>query len=548
MAIYNLKTTKRTALPRSKRLRELGGSALSGGTTVVNVTSAGNVDTSTSHYHANKSALDQITTDADGYQYLTRLVETTDADGNESYEQVTDKVKAGYADYAGSIPPEALANLPFLSKLVDDVAQGNITFEQMITVLGLSVFRGGAQFGEFVDSLSSGSGAGIDEFGNATFESVRVRSYFESLEIIINRLSAIEGDQVLTESDVIEDVEKLDDNRYRLYLRRKWDGYITAQVRNNILRGVTNDITSGGGYMTSWMRVDRVNTTSNYIDVSMYNSADTPSGTNYPPTELMRITRWGNSSDTTRQSCIYLSSTEGRIVRLTGVTAPKLTPANYGMTVGTLPEFLTAMNLPIIDGQDYLYARGIVVQDIIRVDYQGHPKADIVDRGQWQPSEAYYSNAYNPDTKLYETSDVWHYGCRFRCAKTGTSTEPEWGNTDWAFVEGNPEFMVGFREDVVFCNPNNFNAKLTLVVKAYNKDITETISDDRIRWTRYSLDASGNERGYIDTVWFRNRGDAGKVLTLTIDDLDYDELAPPSLVRFTVSVAEDNEPIAEVPL
>lgn len=545
MAIYNLKTHKRQARPRSKRLQELGvSSATAIGGSVVTINSGGVVTPGNTHYHANKAALDQITTDADGYQYLTRLVENEDG----TTQEVTEKVKAGYADYAGSIPPEMLANLPFISKLADDVAKGSITFEQMITVLGLSVFRGGAQFGEFVDSLSAGSGAGIDEFGNATFESVRVRSYFESLEIIINRLSAIEGDQVLTESDVIEDVEILDDNRYRLYLRRKWDGYITAQVRNNILRGVTNDISSGGGYMTSWMRVDRVNTRSNYIDVSMYNSADTPSGTNYPPTELMRITRWGNSSDTTRQSCIYLSSTEGRIVRLTGVNAPKLTAANYGMTVGTLPEFLTAMNLPIIDGQDYLYARGIVVQDIIRIDYQGNPKAEIVDRGQWQPTETYYCNALNPTTQTYETSDVWHYGCRFRCSKNGTRTEPEWGNTDWSMVEGNPEFMVGFKEDVVFCNPSNFNAKLTLVVKAYNKDITETINDDRVRWTRYSLDSSGSERSYMDTIWYRNRGDAGKVLSLTLADLDYDELAPPSLVRFTVSVVDDNEPIAEVPL
>ena len=533
MAIYNLKTHKRQARPRSKRLQELGvSSATAVGGSVVTINSGGVVTPGNTHYHANKAALDQISTDADGYQYLTRLVENEDG----TTQEVTEKVKAGYADYAGSIPPEMLANLPFISKLADDVAKGNITFEQMITVLGLSVFRGGAQFGEFVDSLSAGSGAGIDEFGNATFESVRVRSYFESLEIIINRLSAIEGDQVLTESDVIEDVETLDDNRYRLYLRRKWDGYITAQVRNNILRGVTNDISSGGGYMTSWMRVDRVNTASNYIDVSMYNTDDTPSGTNYPPTELMRITRWGNSSDTTRQSCIYLSSTEGRIVRLTGVTAPKLTPANYGMTVGTLPEFLTAMNLPIIDGQDYLYARGLIVQDIIRVNYQGKPQAEIIDRGQWVSGDSYYAADLNPTTGVYETSDVWHYGCRYRCAKTGTTVEPAYGVTDWAMVEGNPELMVGFAEDVVFCNPNAFNATLTVVVKAYNQDITDMIADSDVRWSRYSVDAMGNPRTTADAVWGRLHGDAGKVLQLTIDDIEYDPIAPPSLVRFTATV------------
>lgn len=544
MAIYNLKTHKRQARPRSKRLQELGvSSATAIGGSVVTINSGGVVTPGNTHYHANKAALDQISTDADGYQYLTRLVENEDG----TIQEVTEKVKAGYADYAGSIPPEMLANLPFLSKLVDDVAQGNITFEQGLKSLSLAMLNDGATFGYYTNGISTGTGAAIDETGAAEFESVKVRTYFECLELIINRLSAIEGDQILTEADTIEAVTNLGGRRYRLRLKEKYDGYVTSQVANNILKGIINTMGSGAGeYYTSWLMVDRVN--GNTIDVTAYASSEVPAGTNYPPCEMMKIARWGNSADTTRQSCIYLSSTEGRIVRLTGVNSPILTPANYGATVGTLPEFLREMNLPIADNQDYLYARGIVVQDIIRVDYQGHPKSDIVDRGQWRPSEAYYSNAYNPDTKLYETSDVWHYGCRFRCTKTGTSTEPEWGNTDWAFVEGNPEFMVGFVEDVVFCNPNNFNAKLTLVVKAYNKDITETINDDRVRWTRYSLDSSGSERSYMDTIWYRNRGDAGKVLSLTLDDLDYDELAPPSLVRFTVSVADDNEPIAEVPL
>ena len=41
----------------------------------------------------------------------------------------------------------------FLSRLVDDVAKGNITFEQAIKVLGLASFGGGAEFGEFIKSL-----------------------------------------------------------------------------------------------------------------------------------------------------------------------------------------------------------------------------------------------------------------------------------------------------------------------------------------------------------------------------------------------------------
>lgn len=533
MAVYNLKTTKRQALPRSKRLRELGGGGGSATSSVVTINSGGNVTPGAAHYHANKAALDQITTDADGYQYLTRLVEQPDG----TLAEVTEKVKAGEADYANDISPEVLANLPYLSKIADDIAKGQITFEAGLKSLALAILNGGATFGGYTSGLPGGTGAAIDELGNAEFESVKVRTYFECLELIINKLSTIEGDQLLTESDTIERVEELGGGRYRLYYKPKYEGYVTSQVANNILKGIINTLGSGGGeYYTSWLKVDRVNTTYGHIDVTAYADADVPAGTNYPPCELMRVGRWGNTADAKRQSCIYLSSTEGRIVHLTGVNAPKVTAANYGATFGALPEFLAAMDLPVVEGQDYVYARGLVVQDIIRVDYQGKPQAEIIDRGQWVSGGSYYAAELNPATGVYETSDVWHYGCRYRCSKTGTTVEPAYGVTDWAMVEGDPELMVGFKEDVIFCNPANFSATLTVVVKAYNQDITDTIADSDVVWSRYSETAWGERRLLDDAKWSGAHSGAGKVLSLTIDDLGYDPIAPPKLVRFIAEV------------
>ena len=532
MAVYNLKTTKRQALPRSKRLRELGGGGGGATSSVVTINSGGNVTPGAAHYHANKAALDQITTDADGYQYLTRLVEQPDG----TLAEVTDKVKAGVADYANDIAPEALANLPYLSKIADDIAAGEITFEAGLKSLALAMLNDGATFGTYTSGLTGGTGAAIDELGNAEVESLRVRTYFECLEIIINKLSTVEGDQLLTESDTIERVQELGSGRYRLYYKPKYEGYVTSQATNNILKGIINTLGGGGEYYTSWLKVDSVNTTYGHIDVTAYADADVPAGTNYPPCELMRVARWGNTADAKRQSCIYLSSTEGRIVHLTGVNAPKVTAANYGATFGTLPEFLTAMDLPVVEGQDYVYARGLVVQDIIRVDYQGEPQAEIIDRGQWVSGGSYYAADHNPTTGVYETSDVWHYGCRYRCAKTGTTVEPAYGVTDWAMVEGNPELMVGFVEDVLFCNPNAFSATLTLVVKAYNQDITSTIADSDVSWSRYSEDFKGDQRTLADTQWGSVHRSAGKVLALTIDDIEYDPIAPPKLVRFIANV------------
>lgn len=533
---YKLKTYKRGARPRSERLRELGGESSSSGSTVVSVGGGGNVVSATDHTHANKNALDQITTDANGYLYLTQNKETQDDEGNDIIERITEKVKAGFADMAYDLTEDSPVREQFLSRLADDVAKGNLTFEKMLTVLGLSLFKGGAQFGEFIKSLYAGKGAGIDELGNAEFESVRVRSYFECMELIINRLSAIEGDQLLTEADTIESVDDLGDNCYGLHLKSKWEGYFTAQYPNNVLKGIINTLATGSGvYYTSWMRVNSVNTANNYIEVTLYPGDEVPAGTNYPPCEMMKIARWGNQTDTKRQSCIYLSSTEGRIVRLTGVTKPIIDRTNYGATFGELPEFLRELDLPIAEGQDYLYARGIVVQDIIRIDYQGKPVSEIVDRGPWSATGDYYCEALNPNTGRYEISDVWYNGCKYRCAKTGTTTAPAWNNTDWAMVEGNPDFTVDFAETDYLFDPDKFNLTLTIIARLYNMDITADILDADVQWTRYSEDANGVERVASDNAWALKHAGAGKSIDLTVEDCDFNGYVP-KVLKFIATV------------
>ena len=536
MAVYELKTFKRGQRPRSERLRELGGESTGGGSTVVTVNGSGSAVSPNDHYHANKQALDQISTDADGYEYLTRQKETTDDKGNAVYEQITEKVKAGYADVANDLTEDSPIRKQFLSRLVDDVAKGNITFEQAVRVAGVSYMGGGAEFGEFIKSLYAGKGAGIDAKGNAEFESVRVRSYFECLELIINRLSAIEGDQLLTEADTIDSVDDLGDNCYGLHLRSKWDGYFTAQAVGNVLKGIINTLASGSGkYYTCWLRVNSVNTANNYIEVTAYPDEDTPAGKNYAPCEAMKIARWGNQTDTKRQSCIYLSSTEGRIVRLTGVTKPIVEASNYGATFGTLPEFLREMDLPIVEGQDYVYARGLIVQDIIRIDYQGRPVSEVIDRGPWAAGAAYYCEALNPETGIYEISDVWYMGCKWRCAKTGTTTAPAWNNTDWAMVEGNPQFTVEFADTDYIFDPDRFSLTLTIIARLYNMAITDVILPADVEWTRYSEDANGVPRTASDNAWALKRAGAGKSLSLTIEDCDLNGYMPRTL-KFIATV------------
>lgn len=561
---YTSITTNRTPRPRSERLREQGiGSTNS--TVVLNAKAGGGGNsgpTGDGHTHANKDALDEISTDNNGYQYLTQLKEVTvtDPDTQEThteYQSVKEKVKAGFADeathaaYAHDLDPDSPANQRFLSRLLNDVAAGNITFQQAIYVLGIAVFRGEAQFGTFVRSLYAGTGAGIDPQGNAEFESVRVRTYFEAVELIINRLSAIEGDQLLTEADTIDSVDDLGNNCYGLHLHSKWEGYFTAQAVNNVIKGIINNLgatalgmttpgTNAAMY-TSWMRVNSVNAANNYIEVTLYPDNETPAGQNFPPCELMKIARWGNQTDTTRQSCLYLSSTEGRIVKLNGVTKPIIDSTNYGAVFGSLPDFVRSMTdsegnlLPIRQGLDYMYIPGVITMDIIRIDWQGNPIVNYVDRGQYDPNGLYYCRTVNPSTGEYETSDVWYMGCKWRCCYNLTTTAPRWNNTHWAMVEGNPAFTVEFNDTDVLFDPDRFDLTLTIIAKLYNQDVTADILAADVQWTRYSEDAAGVERVASDNAWAIRRGNSGKSIHLIGSDIDFNGYIP-RVVRFTATV------------
>lgn len=557
--VYKSEANERTAKPRAKRLRELGGIAAGGGSTVVNVNGSGTIPSGDGHTHANKTALDQISTDSQGYEYLTRLVEveveTTDPETNETtttkeWQSKTEKVKAGYADIAHDLTPDSPVRQQFLSRIADDVAQGKITFEQGLIAVGMAIFQDGAEFGEFVKSLYAGKGAGIDKDGNAEFESVRVRTYFEAVELIINRLSAIEGDQLLTEADTIERVVDLGDNCYGLYLHPKWEGYFTAQAVGNVLKGIINNLGAialgmtgqGNAAMyTSWMRVNSVNPTLNYIEVTMYPDDETPAGKNFLPCELMKIARWGNQTDKTRQSCIYLSSTEGRIVHLNGVTKPIIDQFNYAATFGTIPEFVKQMTdrdgnpLPLRDNLDYVYIGGLIVQDVIRVDFQGKPIVTYVDRGQWYAAANYYCETKNPTTGVWETSDVWYMGCKYRCCKNLTKTAPAWNNTDWAMVEGNPDFTVEFADTDYLFDPDRFAVTLTIIAKLHNIDVTADILDADVIWTRYSEDDKGVERVASDNAWALKRAGAGKSINLTAADVDFNGYVP-RVLRYTATV------------
>lgn len=272
-----------------------------------------------------------------------------------------------------------------LSRKADDTAKGLITFLKGLVSEGLLKAKGGLEVGTFVNSMLAGMGAGVDDRGNAQVESIEVRTYMKVMELIFNRLSAVESDFVFTESGTVEKVEQTAPDTYVLTMRKRWDFDFHAFREHDVIYGSVNTLLADGSHFTSWFRPVSVNASANTLTVVTYPDTEVPAGKNFAPVKGMVINRRGNAVDKDRQSCWYISSREGCIMYLEGVTKPILEEPNYYLSLGR-PKNLSLFNgLPINYDHPYLFARGAIIQDLLRVDYKGNPVYEIVDVGRWDP-------------------------------------------------------------------------------------------------------------------------------------------------------------------
>lgn len=430
------------------------------------------------------------------------------------------KIKAGYADETDDFSENGKASKKILRKDIEDAASALIKF------------LSGAQFGGFIPGILTGSGGRIDERGNAEFESITSRSSIIAKELIVNRQTAMESNFVFTESGLVDSVEENapategDNITYTLQLQKRWEGDFTAFRENDVILASVNALATGGKYYDMWMRVLSVNTVKNTIEVVCYPDSEVPSGVNYPPCELARLIRWGNAVEEDRQSCWYISSSEGLLVWLDHVTKPIIDKSNYSLAIGKLPDALHFVfaNYPLADKRDgAFYAKYLAVQNIIRTDYQGNVKQDVVDRGKWSLDTAKSEEPYR--CIATEVHDVWHYGCRWRCLEDKTQAEPKYASTGWAFVEGNPEFKVemtsaqGWSFDCDEISKLNdegqYNVFTTLSFEAtlYNRSVNDYVEAKRVIWTR----DTGNAQE--DNTWAIEHADAGFSVPITWKDL-----------------------------
>lgn len=428
------------------------------------------------------------------------------------------------------------SRMEFVSRLLDNTAKGTVTWEKVqkfvqgLTAEDLSQFKKGATFGEFIQGMLFGTGGRIDELGNAEFESITSRSSIIAKELIMNRQTAMESNFVFTESGMVESVTEIPaateggNVTYDLKLQKRWDNDFTAFKENDVVLASINTLAENGKYYDMWLRVLSVNIVTNTITVVCYPDDECPSKKNYPPCELARLIRWGNAVDEDRQSCWYISSSEGLLVWLDHVTKPIIDKTNYSLAMGKLPDALSFLfqDFPTANKRDgAFYAKWMMAASFQQIDYQGNPIYTTRDRGVWSLSVAQGENPYRNGEGTIDT--VYYLGCKWKCLEDKTTKPPVYSSTAWAFLEGNPYFTLemqssklwSFRlNDLMATNADGswkVFTTLSVVGRLYNQDVTDSMVN--VVWTR----DSGNPTA--DNKWALSHANCGLSVDLTYEDL-----------------------------
>lgn len=244
-----------------------------------------------------------------------------------------------------------------LSKVNDDTASGLITF-----LRGL-VSNGNADFTNelgFSSGWLTGNGARIDNQGNAEFESVKVRGSMTASELIFNLISAEEGESIRSIGHGTIETVHINQNGTSGYFTLKLEGDEVSTVKvGDICRGMYNNIgrgysTSDGedingfrkqrGFFTSYFSVWSIsnqtdqagNTYQRYNFTLQTTDKDGNSVTTPPPCVGMKFVVYGNLTNSSRRSSMYISAVgqSPKLLFLTGVNNYWILPENIKIALG----------------------------------------------------------------------------------------------------------------------------------------------------------------------------------------------------------------------
>lgn len=297
--------------------------------------------------------------------------------------------RAKYADKAGELDEEAEVLQRYIRKDIDDTAKGKITFEDVISLLkGLKLGDGKSQItGEGLAKLYAfmtynfvsgayGSGASIDNNGDAEMNSLFVRQFISAPKFVFNEISVTKAEQWNTNG--YGTIESVDTEKHIISLHLEGNDYGSLQV-GDICRGIYADIdnahgsdknTEGAlddcnfvlhkGFFTTYFYVKKIITSEKGKFVFEYGkrSEATPD-----PCAYMDFAQYGSFTDDKRQSSMYFSSRGNSYIEvLDGVCNWEVLPQNRVARYGWLSGLaLTKRDGSIVRPE----GNGIYVQDNI---------------------------------------------------------------------------------------------------------------------------------------------------------------------------------------
>ena len=451
---YTLTTATVPSRPRSKTRREGEGLTTGGASAIVESATAGNAQRAAHSETANEAA------------HAAEAAHALNADNAKNATHADEATHAAHAETATSATTAAHSNTADTASRAQSAqtaehATTAATAERATHATEAETLR----TPNFADGLNTGAGARIDATGNAEFQSMAVRGFFRAAEYQINRIALSEGDVFHTENGLVKSAEQQPDGRWKVVLQERFQGDVTGFRAGDVLRGAYNSVGTSGGaaeIRTSWLRVEAVDAKAGTLTASLYADNQTPEGRNAPPVPLMRLARWGNTTDPERQSHIVESATEGRIVRRVKVSAPIVDGTQSdGFVLGKLPAWLREhFGAAVAGASDYVFARGIITQNFLRYTPAGRPLAERVDRGLWSASTRYFYEEQNPETGAFEISRVWHDGALYELARGGNgNTAPAANSTHWTLIQAKPkDGSPGYDgKTAPPTNPNLFN-------------------------------------------------------------------------------------------
>lgn len=307
-----------------------------------------------------------------------------------------DRIKAGMAD---DCTPGGALEKKMLRKDIDDTAKGKITFEDVISLLkGLKLRDGKSQItGEGLAKLYAfmtynfvsgayGSGASIDNNGDAEMNSLFVRQFISAPKFVFNEISVTKAEQWNTNG--YGTIESVDTEKHIISLHLEGNDYGSLQV-GDICRGIYADIDNAHGsdkitegtlddcnfvlhkgFFTTYFYVKKIITSEKGKFVFEYGkrSEATPD-----PCAYMDFAQYGSFVDDKRQSSMYFSSRGNSYIEvLDGVCNWEIYPQNRVCRYG----WLEGLAIQRRDGS-YIHpsGNGIFVQDNVyfggNVEYLG---------------------------------------------------------------------------------------------------------------------------------------------------------------------------------